>query len=607
MSYRNDQPYSYPPPAGGNGQQPYNYGPPPPASYGGPPPLPRADYPGPRFQPGPGAGGGGRSPLRGGGGGGYGGPPPPRGREFAAPVDQGWGSRQRRRSASPGYDRGAPGRDGPPGGYGGGGGGYGGPDRGGYGAGGDRGEYNSRANGPRELSVLDPGRGRRRIPRDEGDTGLTEEEHARIVEERKRKEQPCRTLFVRNVKYGVTADQVRERFERIGDIRTCFDMLEKRGMLFITYFDIRAAMMAKDQLQGSMINGRPIDVHFSLPRDADLAKRCDREKGQGTLALTVVGARGPIEDRELMDRFGAFGEVHSVAPDPTRPDQRLIQFFDSRGSERAYDQLNDAPLAGGRMDLRFMWDPPPSLLPRMPPREQQRDQYGYGPPPGQAPPPAVPYAGNYGAPPPPPPAALAYGGASPYGAPAAAGAPADEDRLAQALKVQKLLESLGKGAVPPPSAPSAAPAPYGAPAGGAYGAPPPPPAPYGQPPASAGSYGTPQPQGYGASPLPPSGSSNSPPQPAAPALPPALLALLGKSGAPAAGASGYSPQGSAGGTPPYQPAPPQAAGGSAPPPPPPQAPPAGGDAPAAPPAAPAQVQELLSLLAQQQKQQNDKQ
>lgn len=29
---------------------------------------------------------------------------------------------------------------------------------------------------------------------------MTEEEHARIVEERKRKEQPCRTLFIRNVK-----------------------------------------------------------------------------------------------------------------------------------------------------------------------------------------------------------------------------------------------------------------------------------------------------------------------------------------------------------------------------------------------------------------------
>lgn len=28
---------------------------------------------------------------------------------------------------------------------------------------------------------------------------------------------------------------VRERFDRIGDVRTCFDMLEKRGMLFITY------------------------------------------------------------------------------------------------------------------------------------------------------------------------------------------------------------------------------------------------------------------------------------------------------------------------------------------------------------------------------------
>lgn len=49
-------------------------------------------------------------------------------------------------------------------------------------------------------AALDPGRGRRRVPVGEGDTGLTEEEHARIVEERKRKEQPCRTLFVRNVK-----------------------------------------------------------------------------------------------------------------------------------------------------------------------------------------------------------------------------------------------------------------------------------------------------------------------------------------------------------------------------------------------------------------------
>jgi len=78
---------------------------------------------------------------------------------------------------------------------------------------------------------------------------------------------------------------VRERFDRIGDVRTCFDMLEKRGMLFITYvrssrlphiisfrsltspclqqFDIRAAMMAKDQLQGSMINGRPVRHLFT--------------------------------------------------------------------------------------------------------------------------------------------------------------------------------------------------------------------------------------------------------------------------------------------------------------------------------------------------------
>lgn len=76
-------------------------------------------------------------------------------------------------------------------------------------------------------SVLDPGRGRRRIPRDEGDTGLTEEEHARIVEERKRKEQPCRTLFIRNVKVSY---ETRRGESAHGEVRRS---VPPRAVLFV--------------------------------------------------------------------------------------------------------------------------------------------------------------------------------------------------------------------------------------------------------------------------------------------------------------------------------------------------------------------------------------
>jgi RNA recognition motif-containing protein len=76
------------------------------------------------------------------------------------------------------------------------------------------------------------------------------------------RERPCRTLFIRNInvcfrskpfeskektreereahayrnrQYGVTGDEIREQFERMGDIKSFFDLISQRGMVFITY------------------------------------------------------------------------------------------------------------------------------------------------------------------------------------------------------------------------------------------------------------------------------------------------------------------------------------------------------------------------------------
>jgi len=45
-------------------------------------------------------------------------------------------------------------------------------------------------------------------------------------------------------------------------------------MCFITYYDLRAAMMAKDTLDGTEVWGRRIDVHYSCV--ALLTPRADR-------------------------------------------------------------------------------------------------------------------------------------------------------------------------------------------------------------------------------------------------------------------------------------------------------------------------------------------
>jgi len=43
------------------------------------------------------------------------------------------------------------------------------------------------------------------------------------------------TLLFLCEQFGVTAEEVREKFAEIGDIKTFFDLVEKRAMAFITY------------------------------------------------------------------------------------------------------------------------------------------------------------------------------------------------------------------------------------------------------------------------------------------------------------------------------------------------------------------------------------
>lgn len=187
------------------------------------------------------------------------------------------------------------------------------------------------------------------------------------IDERIQRERPCRTLFVRNVKYETNPMEVREKFDQMGEIKTFFDLIANRGMVFITYYDVRAATMAKEQLQGSEVSGRPIDVHYSLPKDNELERRCDRDKNQATLFLAISGANRAIDDGELSEKFSVYGEIRSIKHFKDSPYQRFVEFWDSRACEAAHDDLVGSQYLGGKLDLKFSWDTgmvPKTRLPR---------------------------------------------------------------------------------------------------------------------------------------------------------------------------------------------------------------------------------------------------
>jgi len=76
--------------------------------------------------------------------------------------------------------------------------------------------------------------------------------HDSLIEERLQRERPCRTLFIRNIKVGAThsgilvkpdsssqyetdSREFRLKFEEFGEIKTFFDLISHRGMVFCTY------------------------------------------------------------------------------------------------------------------------------------------------------------------------------------------------------------------------------------------------------------------------------------------------------------------------------------------------------------------------------------
>lgn len=174
--------------------------------------------------------------------------------------------------------------------------------------------------------------------------------------ERPEDSKPCRTLFVRNVAFEVNVNALRAEFASFGEVRTWFDLIQRRGMLFVSYYDTRAAERARVTMNQKVYVGRTLDVHFSLPKDEDQEQHCDRDKNQGTLFVDVKDALEPITDEAFRAHFEQFGEIRAIRTYKDQSHTRFVEYWDSRACVKAHDTCQDSKFAGGTMQVKFAWD-----------------------------------------------------------------------------------------------------------------------------------------------------------------------------------------------------------------------------------------------------------
>ncbi|KAG0025318.1 hypothetical protein BGZ81_007238 [Podila clonocystis] len=182
-----------------------------------------------------------------------------------------------------------------------------------------------------------------------------------LIEERISMERPNRTLFVRNIdKFGINEYDIRQLYKPYGDIRNICNLIETRGIIFIAFYDIRAAEYAKKETHGLQIKSRKLDVHFSLPKNPSATNRnCEESDNQGTLFMHLRQAgKEDIDDGELKVVFEQWGEVRSIRRHKQTTHQRFVEFFDSRACVKAHCNGQNFPFHRGSFDLKYAWDSP---------------------------------------------------------------------------------------------------------------------------------------------------------------------------------------------------------------------------------------------------------
>lgn len=158
-------------------------------------------------------------------------------------------------------------------------------------------------------------------------------------------EHPSRTLFVRNINSNVEDAEIRALFELYGDIRTLYTACKHRGFVMISYYDIRSARTAMRALQNKPLRRRMLDIHFSIPKE----NPSDKDINQGT--LVVFNLDPSVSNDDLLQIFGAYGEVKEIRETPHKRHHKFIEFYDIRAAEAALKSLNRSDIAGKRIKL----------------------------------------------------------------------------------------------------------------------------------------------------------------------------------------------------------------------------------------------------------------
>ncbi len=149
-------------------------------------------------------------------------------------------------------------------------------------------------------------------------------------------------LYVGNLSYSATVEQIGELFAEFGDIENV-NIVNGKGFGFVEFASEEQAVNAKDALDGQLFGGRNIKVDSANP---------PRKKGEPGSKLYVGNVNYTVSIEQLTEVFGKFGEICHLNLLDGRG-YGFVEFAERSSAEEAKKELDGKDFEGRNLRIDF--------------------------------------------------------------------------------------------------------------------------------------------------------------------------------------------------------------------------------------------------------------
>lgn len=157
---------------------------------------------------------------------------------------------------------------------------------------------------------------------------------------------PSRTIIVGNVPSAAADEHLKALFQAYGDIQGLKTEYKAHGVVVVSFFDLRAALNAKRQLEGVALSDQPLTVQYSA------SGTMLGNFGEGTLLIFNVDPQA--NSQTLVNTFSVYGDVRQIQDVPDKKNHRLIEFYDIRHANAAMTAINKSVVGDSRQGSQRM-------------------------------------------------------------------------------------------------------------------------------------------------------------------------------------------------------------------------------------------------------------